>query len=76
MILEFKVIDDDGTVRAEASGPAHQPLQWKSPPNIPIIAARGGENGVYKIWAITVTPTVTLELNYGKPLNPNAFKVF
>jgi hypothetical protein len=76
MILKLQIIDDDGTIRAEASGPAHQPVQWKSPPNIPIIAARGGDNGVYKIYAVTAVPVTVLELQHGKPLNPNAYKIF
>lgn len=76
MILKIQIIDDDGTIRAEASGPAHQPVQWKSPPNVPIVAARGGDNGVYLIYAVTAVPTTVLNLQYGKKLNPNQMKVY
>lgn len=76
MIVKLQVIDDDGQVVVDVSGPVQQPLQWKAPPNQPVIAYRGGDNGAYKVWCLTVTPTVTLELGYGKPLNPNAYKIF
>lgn len=76
MILKIQIIDDQGQIMMEQSGPVHQPLQWKAPPNSPVISLREGDNGAYKVWAITVVPTVVLELGYGKLLNPNAYKIF
>jgi hypothetical protein len=73
----MQIVDNEGKVQAEASGPAWQPLQWKAPPNSPIIAIREGtDNGAYKIWAVTSVPVAVLEMGYGKPLNPNAYKIY
>ena len=66
MVLEVCVKDESGNILAFASGPASQPVQWKAPAGGPIIIDRGNNNGAYRLWVVTATPTCVLDLNYNK----------
>lgn len=57
MIVEIKLIRDDGTVVKEATtvGDAMKPLQWKSPYEKPV------GDGQYLMFAFTYQPTVILD---------------
>jgi len=56
MILEVRFLNDDGTVAAGPfSGPATQPLQWKTQYERPLV------DDNYKIFGVTATPMVVLD---------------
>lgn len=76
MVLKLVLVKNDGTEETLVSGSPQIPLQWKAPPNLPLVVTREGENGAYLIHAITVQPTTVLSLQYGKQINPNQIKVF
>lgn len=57
MIVEIKLIRDDGTVVNEATmvGDAMKPLQWKSPYERPV------GDGTYLLFTYTYQPNVILD---------------
>ena len=76
MILEIRILDDNGKELMKASGNPAQPVQWKSPPSSPIIVPRGGDNGVYKIYCVTATPQCVLDLQYGKQIDTTKLTIY
>jgi hypothetical protein len=77
MTLEIRILDDNGKeLMKSTTDTPWQPLQWKAPPNQPIVAIRDESNGAYLIYALTVQPTVTLQLGYRKQVNPSMVKIF
>lgn len=75
LTVKLQVIDESGQVLVDVSGPVQIPLQWKASANQPLVSLRGDDNGAFKVWALTVTPTAVLEMGYGKLL-PNITRMF
>lgn len=75
MILELKLTNDAGEVVAYTkSDHPEQPLQWRSPPNQPVIFDKN-KNDVIFIHSYTVQPLCTLQLNYRKGINIESIPV-
>lgn len=75
MLLRIQILDDEGNIKAQAEGPAWQPVQWKCLPNAPIVVDRGNNNGQYQIFTVTAQPICTLVMGASQtpvqfPQNP------
>lgn len=65
MIIEVRLLDDLGNdlIPPQRSENPERPLQWKVPPDKPIIIPRGAKTqGRYKYYGFTYAPIVTLDL--------------